>query len=674
MALLFVIIFSIYKLKVTAAEDNKKSVSLGKVLVTDTTEKEKNETGDVSKEENTSFYTIIKSKSFRGKEDISEVIEKETGVQIRQSGGAGTYSTVSLRGASGQQVMIFIDGVPLNKASGGWVNLSNISLSDVESIEIYRGITPLNFGISSFGGIINIKTRRSKEGLSGSATTGYGNFNTRKIGFFLNHKPGKLDYIINADYLSSDNDYKILMDPTPLFPDSGDENWEKRNNAGFYQLNLLTKLGCDFTKDLRVEISNQFFKKDQGIMEINNSDQNNASFKTVRNITYLKYIINNIGSYKFNTAGRFSYSCKNEEWDDRGNSVGLGEQHHRYITTVIGYNHFLELPTEYNIFTAVLDFTYEDFKAENLIVSSDIRFDPSSRSSFSAAIGDAIILFGEKLIINPAIRYQYIMNRLNPGVEELQGDYNGRSDSNHYIEPQIGLKYFPIKYVTVKTNLAKYYREPSFYEMFGDRGIYNGNSELTAESGINFDAGFEINYRFKNKILKQLNMSMTYFKSVIEDMIVIVYHSGGIGTAENISTAHIQGIEYSINTNFFKYIDVFCNYTWQDAKNKTRLQDIDGNKIPGRFEHSLLEGISIKNRWGKIYFNYVFEKGTYYDSPNNLKAADKEEYNLGLSLVKWGFILTFEAKNLDNSRYEDFAGYPQPGRSFYATLKYAFKL
>ncbi len=672
MALSFFTLLSGLKPNVYGEEQKKDSVSLGKVVITDTVEKEKRETGDVSKEENTSFYTIIKNRDFRGKEDISEVIEKKTGIQIRQSGGAGTYSTISIRGASGQQVMVLIDGVPLNKASGGWVNLSNISLSDVESIEIYRGINPLNFGVSSFGGIINIKTKRSKKGLSGSVTTGYGSFNTKKAGFFINHKPGKTDYIINGDYLSSANDYDILIDPTPLFPESGDERWEKRNNAQFYQFNLLTKLGRDFTKDFRVEVSNQLFKKDQGIMEINNSPLNDASFITLRNITYLKYINNNIGPYKLNSAGRFSFSYKTEEWDDRGDRVGLGQQHHRYITKLAGYNHFLELPGEINIITAVFDYTHEDFKAENLIDSSNDRFDPSSRSSFSASLGDTLILFDESLILNPALRYRYVKNRLKPGVEELSGDYTGRSDSNRYLEPQIGIKYLLLKNLTLKTNLAKYYREPTFYEMYGDRGIYSGNSELTAERGLNFDAGFEMKSRFNNVFLKQLNLSMTYFKSKVDDMIVIVYHSGGIGTAENISTAGIKGVEFALDMNLLKYVDVFCNYTWQDARNNSELQDIDGNRIPGRFKYSLQEGISIENKWGKIYLNYLFETGLYYDSPNNLRAPDKEEYNAGIQLSRWGFLFTFEAKNIGNSRYEDFAGYPQPGRSYYGTLKYEF--
>jgi iron complex outermembrane receptor protein len=34
-------------------------------------------------------------------------------------------------------------------------------------------------------------------------------------------------------------------------------------------------------------------------------------------------------------------------------------------------------------------------------------------------------------------------------------------------------------------------------------------------------------------------------------------------------------------------------------------------------------------------------------------------------------LLTFEAKNLEDDQYEDFNGYPLPGRSYYFTVKYS---
>ncbi len=153
------------------------SFSLGKVIVN--SEYETFQTGDVSHEDSSGFSSVINKGTFEAKaQDLAELVEKESSVQVRQSGGLGSFSDISLRGASSNQVMVFIDGIPLNDSSGGGVDLSNISLSDVDSIEVYKGVTPINFGRSSIGGAINIKAKRSSnDKLKADLLLGYGSIN-----------------------------------------------------------------------------------------------------------------------------------------------------------------------------------------------------------------------------------------------------------------------------------------------------------------------------------------------------------------------------------------------------------------------------------------------------------------------------------------------------------------
>ncbi|HMB30873.1 MAG TPA: TonB-dependent receptor plug domain-containing protein, partial [Desulfohalobiaceae bacterium] len=162
-----ILIFCLGSKEVFAESNGQISVNATKSMVMDEmvvngTKKERDfRIGDVDLESSPIFFSVINKEQFEGKiVSLAEVIEKEAGVQVRQSGGLGSFSSVSLRGSSSDQVMVFLDGVLLNDASGGGVDLSNISLSDVESIEIYRGITPANFGRSSIGGAINIRTNR----------------------------------------------------------------------------------------------------------------------------------------------------------------------------------------------------------------------------------------------------------------------------------------------------------------------------------------------------------------------------------------------------------------------------------------------------------------------------------------------------------------------------------
>ncbi|MEN8246141.1 MAG: TonB-dependent receptor plug domain-containing protein, partial [Thermodesulfobacteriota bacterium] len=280
-----------------AAEEKKnQNIYLEDIVVTtERTEKEL-QTGDVDVEETPSDVVVIERESFEGKmETVSDVVEREAGIQVRQTGGLGSFSSVSLRGSSSDQVMVFMDGILLNDAAGGGVDLSTISLGDVESIEIYKGSAPINYGTSSIGGVINIKTLRTEEGFDANASVGYGSFNTRNAKGYFNHKPGKFDYLVSADALASDNDYEILNNNgTPVNPD--DDREEERNNAQFDQLTLLGKAGFDFTDDARLDFMTQWFNKDQGIPSWNNSEETETSLATDRSINTLRYTHNSIGA------------------------------------------------------------------------------------------------------------------------------------------------------------------------------------------------------------------------------------------------------------------------------------------------------------------------------------------------------------------------------------------
>ena len=666
MSILFLFVFPTVTISPAIAKEH---VILETVVVTAKKLEDIFQTGDVDKEQTPAFFSVIKREQFEGKmEDLSEVIEKEAGVQVRQSGGLGSFSTVSLRGSSSDQVMVFMDGILLNDASGGGVDLSNISLSDVEAIEIYRGVTPVNFGKASIGGVVNIRTLRSKKGFNANISAGYGSFNTRKLGGFVNHKLDKWDYLISADYLSSDNDFEFLNDNGTQW-NKADDRWEKRNNSQFDQKNMLAKFGFDFTDDMRIDLVNQWFSKDQGLPSWNNSEKTKTSFDTVRNITTLKLTANDIGPYHFNTSTRIDYSWKEEEYDDSQGHVGLGKQHARYATTRYGANFFLEWLMEWNTLSLTFDAQHEEYDPEDLLKKQDVN--KSSRDTFFLGLQDSLLLFQERLIITPALRYTTIKDELKSAMSIWGTPLKGTSRNKDYISPQIGLKYRPLNWLTLKANVAKYVREPSFFELFGDRGFFLGNMDLKAEKGVNSDAGFEINWFTENEWLRRISCNAAYFKSDVDDLITRVYDARGIGKSLNISEAHIEGVEAGINLDFLKYFRLVGNATWQDAENRNKIEAFNGKKLPGRFEKSYLGRIEARYEGFKVYCEKIIEEEMYYDTANLLKAENKKEINAGVSWLFRSILFSFEARNLEDNQYEDFNGYPLPGRSYYFAIRYS---
>lgn len=670
--LLFVFLWGVLALSLPGAwaGSGRDAATLDTIVVTADQENEDFQTGDVDTEETTGFVSIIQREDFEGKmEDLAEVLQDEAGVQVRQSGGLGSFSTVSLRGSSSNQVMIFMDGVLLNDASGGGVDLSSISLSDVAAIEIYRGVTPINFGKASIGGVINIRTLRAKEGLNASATAGYGSFNTRKFAGFVNHKPGKWDYLVSAGYMASDNDFKFLNDNGTEW-NPADDKWEKRNNAQFDQGNVLGKFGYDFTDDLRLALVNQWFSKEQGLPSWNNSPKTDASFSTKRNITTLSFIANDIGPLGFNTRTSIDYSHKNELYDDSHGQIGLGKQKSRYITDRYGGEFFIEWLGDWNIMSFMADFHHETYDPENLLTNRNPN--KSSRDILSLGLQDSLLFLEDRVTITPAIRYTSIHDDLQSATSIWGAPLEGRTRDEDYWSPQIGVKYRPLTWFSLKGNLAKYVREPSFLELFGDRGFIIGNPDLKAEKGVNFDAGFEVNWLTKNKWFNRISCNAAYFRSNVDDLITFVYDSRGIGKAENISKARIQGVESHITIDFLEYFRLTGNATWQDPTNESEVKAFNGKILPGRWQTSYLGRIEGRYAGLKAYVECIRETGMYYDSANLLPAKDKTLFNAGISWLFHSFLFSLEGRNMGNDQYEDFNGYPMPGRAFYFTAGYRY--
>jgi len=648
---------------------------LSSVVVTAKKEKkEKKQVGDVDLETTPSFYTLIKKSRFEGKmETLSDVLKKQTGVQIRETGGIGSFSTISLRGAETQQVMIFLDGILLNDAEGGLVDLSTIPLSDVEYIEIFKGITPVNFGKASIGGVVNIVTKRTEKGLKGSVTIGYGSFDTKKMSVFLNYKPKKpkkWDILLCAGMLDTQNNFKFLNDRGTVY-NTQDDRIEERHNAQVSAQNFLIKAGYDFSRNFRTEVSNQWFYKHQGLPDRRNSPRADTTYDIKRNITILFFSSRNFLRKPVNWRFSLNRFWKWEQYDDSSGWIGLGKQKNIYITERYGGNIYTEYLTEHITFGGDVEAYRETYKTKALLQPQNPR--DSDRTYFSTAFQPAILLLNSQLIIAPAIRYTWIKDHLRSKTSIWGLPLPSKTREKDYFEPQIGVKYHPFKWLTLKSNLAQYVREPTFFELFGDRGYFIGNDELKSEKGINFDTGFIINKKLKHKYFQKVKLEACYFLSRVKDLITKTFDARGVGKFVNVSDARIEGAEFDGEINFFKYFNFISRITLQDPKNLSSISVYNEKQLPGRYKRIYFFRFetSIKDKF-KFYIERLIQKEMYYDTVNLLPAKDKDQVNMGISVKYKKLKFSLDIKNVFDKQFEDFNGYPLPGRSIFVAFQYIF--
>lgn len=90
---------------------------------------------------------------------LNDILKLSTGVDVRQRGGFGVQTDISINGGTFDQIAILLNGVPLTSPQTGH-NAADfpISLSDIERIEVLEGASAKVFGVSAFSGAINIVT------------------------------------------------------------------------------------------------------------------------------------------------------------------------------------------------------------------------------------------------------------------------------------------------------------------------------------------------------------------------------------------------------------------------------------------------------------------------------------------------------------------------------------
>ena len=116
-----------------------------------------------------------------GGRDLADVLRNEAGVTLTPRGGPGAPVAISIRGSSANQVLVLLDGLPLNDAVSGVADLSTVDPASIETVTIIRGAQSSRYGGQALGGVILVTTRRPAT-LAPQMTLGVGQWGERRLG------------------------------------------------------------------------------------------------------------------------------------------------------------------------------------------------------------------------------------------------------------------------------------------------------------------------------------------------------------------------------------------------------------------------------------------------------------------------------------------------------------
>ena len=99
-----------------------------------------------------------------GVQSVNDLLKLASGVDVRQRGGFGIQTDISIDGGTFDQITLLLNGINISNPHTGHLAADlPVSLSDIERIEILEGADSRVYGGSAFGGCINFVTRKEAQ-------------------------------------------------------------------------------------------------------------------------------------------------------------------------------------------------------------------------------------------------------------------------------------------------------------------------------------------------------------------------------------------------------------------------------------------------------------------------------------------------------------------------------
>lgn len=621
---------------------------------------------------------------------LNEIIQEQTGLITVPDFGGG--EGIQMQGLDATYVMILIDGQPLFGRSAGTLDLSRISINNIDRIEIVKGASSCIYGSEALAGVVNIITKKPKitKKLKGNLNYKLATFNTHDVTTTLEYGKKKIgvelfgNYFKTNGYNLSENDYLQTVEP-------------------YYNVTIQPKIKINFSDKINLSINSRFYLQNQDykseiakqkyfgqskINEWNNSILLNQTISDKFKLVYDLYATN----YK---ANEFLYDQNNSLFDESNfnqwyyrpeirSHYNLGKN---ILSTGIGLN-FETLDRTYFANKATLNSEYvfgqfEWFVKEKWNILAGFRYDNHHQyqSQFSPKIA-VNYQWNVNFSLKTSIGYGYKA----PDLRQLYFDFTNSA-----------VGYTVLGYNVAEEKLLLLQNQGQILFTNGFQFV----NPLKPESSVNFNFG---GYYKKNKWSLDYNFFHNTIKNLIDTRAIAQKTNGqNVFSYFNVDKIFTYGLElntsYKVNSN----ITISSGYQYLIAKDQTILDKIKKGEVFARdpisqnsFQLKPSDYFGLYNRSNhtmNIKINYripsiktvanvrVFYKSKYgiFDSNSNNILDQYDVFVKGYFLTnialhkdfKYPFSLQIGVNNLFD--YTDKNNISNlPGKQFYTRIQYQF--
>ena len=576
-------------------------------------------------QDTTSNITVITADDIEenGYQTLSEAIQSVAGITVNNAGGLGQTTSFFLRGADSGKVLVLLDGMRLNDPSttNGTALLESLTTSNIEQIEIIKGGSSSIWGSNASAGVINIITKKAKDGLHGSLALRYGSYTTKGADADLMYKDEKVTAKILASYLKTDGF-------SALAPSSAEDD-------GYENKNYTIKLGYTFDKNNKIDITYNRIKTKTEYDDSFSAGQANDDYSHATSDQ------NNIALDYYFTLDNYSATlhARKGKYDRDYYTTGFyGDGHNVYKSTLKEYA-FINAYT-YTSGKIVLGLEYKDIDGFN-----QYNTFPESQADYH----------------NKALYLSNTYHINNTTLLETNLRYDNYNKFDNKTTYKIGLKHHHqfLEGFTTAVNYATSYDAPSAYQL--------ANTVFGTLLKPSYTKGFNVSAAYKNIF------SMTYFNNKVEDN--IDYDMTNFGYYNVTGTSKFSGIEVSGNYAITS-LNIHCsaNYT-----HLFKYENENGTDLIRRAKDVLnvtADYYTNANTHFGIGTQYIGDRADTdggYPVASNVSTGNYTLWNLHFNTkIMENIDFSIHAKNIFNKKYQSVYGYATEGSTLYAKIKYNF--
>lgn len=649
--------------------------------------------------------------------DLSHALDRVSGVRVREQGGVGSQSELSINGFSGNQIKVFIDGMPMENF-GSSFQLNNIPINLADRVEVYKGVVPIWLGGDALGGAVNIVTN-TKPRTYFDASYSFGSFNTHKTAINAGYtaKSG-FTTEINVFQNYSDNNYWVNVEAADLktgeyFPNARLRRFHDtyHNETAIVNIGITGKKYAD-----KLMIG---FTGGQNKADI----QTGARMKAVFGSRYrqgnilmptIKYQVKDLFTKGLNVNVNGNYNFGEEQTVDTvfikynwfGDYIkynGEGGEKQRTLMKMRDHNGIVNANATYSLgerhsFMLNNTFTTFDRKQEDELVPESIAYQqPRKTQKNILGLGykfDYNKKWSTSVFLKNYDLYTKYSRSYNPSGNAGDIAYQQFEDKTSTLGYGLASSYYLKQNLQLKASFEKSYRLPNSQELFGSpNDNIASNIDLKPESSYNYNLGasYQTNFNKVNALTFDINFMYRDARDFIRNTLFtnqVDSYSVNLGKMTN------YGVDGEIRYSYRKRFTSGFNMTYQNLRNMTKYEP--EQTIVSWFYKDRIPNIPYMfgNVDATVFFNDVFRQGnnlsvgynllyvhTYYLSWPSMGTKDGKleipvQYNHDLNLVytmaDGKYNIALECKNvLDNKLYDNFS-LQKPSRAFYIKFRYFF--